>query len=45
VSPVVIAHSPRSSPPSPPLLVERSPSPPPLPGNYCLCVHFFNVIV
>ncbi|KAG2625050.1 hypothetical protein PVAP13_3KG162900 [Panicum virgatum] len=42
---VVLAHSPRSSPPSPPLLLERSPSPSPLLGNYCLCAHFFNVIV
>ncbi|KAG2582258.1 hypothetical protein PVAP13_6KG120470, partial [Panicum virgatum] len=32
VSPVVIAQSPRSSPPSPPLPVERSSSPSPLPG-------------
>ena len=45
VSPVVIAQSPRSSPPSPPLPVERSSSPSPLPGNYCLCAHFFNAIV
>jgi len=33
VSPEVIAHSPRSSPPSPPLLVESSPSPSTLPGS------------
>ena len=41
---VLLAHSPRSSL-APPLLLERSPSPSPLPGNYCLCAYFFNVIV